>query len=104
MGIATFLDGCQLVAIRTVLVLEAPGERDAGHKRLYRGNRDRAAPAEMFRRRRRCNKKVLGNQAFKEGIHILLEAVQSAFTWGREDSILILTTKNEFSNKFNMMR
>src|SRR3954447_5672593 len=35
------------------------GERDAGHKRLYRGNRDRAAPVEMFRRRRSCNKKVL---------------------------------------------
>src|SRR4051812_26882255 len=104
MGIATFLDGCQLVAIRTVLVLEAPGERDAGHKRLYRGNRDRVGPVEVFRRRCRCNKKVLGNQAFKEGIHILLEAVQLAFTWGRGDLIVIVTAEDEFYNKFNAMR
>jgi hypothetical protein len=104
MGIATFLDGCQLVAIRTVLVLEAPGERDAGHKRLYRGNRDRAAPVEMFRRRRRCNRKVLEDRLFRAGIHILLEAVQSAFTWVRKDPILPATAEDEFSSKFNAMR
>jgi hypothetical protein len=83
---------------------QTSGERDAGHKRLYRGNRDRVAPVEMFRRRRRCNKKVLGNQAFKEGIHILLEAVQLAFTWDRGDPIMPATVKDEFASKFNNMR
>jgi hypothetical protein len=83
---------------------EATGERDGSHKRLSRGNHARIAPVEMFRRRRRCNKKVLGNQAFKEGIHILLEAVQLAFTWDREDLIMVMTVKDEFSSKFNSMR
>jgi hypothetical protein len=64
----------------------------------------REDPVEMFRRRRRCNKKVLGNQAFKEGIHILLEAVQLAFTWDRGDPILMPTARDEFSSKFNTMR
>jgi hypothetical protein len=83
---------------------EATGERDESHKRLSRGNRARIAPVEMFRRRRGCNKKVLGNQAFKEGIHILLEAVQLAFTWDRGVPILVLTIKDEFASKFNGMR
>ncbi|MFL6838598.1 MAG: hypothetical protein ACJ8FZ_15055 [Bradyrhizobium sp.] len=63
---------------------QTSGERDEGHKRLYRGNPDRVAPVEIFRRRRSCNKKVLQNQPFKEGIHIVLEAVHldypSAYT------------------------
>jgi hypothetical protein len=59
---------------------------------------------EMFRRRRRCNKKVLANQAFKEGIHILLEAVHLTFTWGRGAPILRVTAKDELSSKFNAMR
>jgi hypothetical protein len=83
---------------------EATGERDGSHKRLSRGNRARIAPVEMFRRRRRCNKKVLANQAFKEGIHILLEAVHLTFTWGREVPILRVTAKDELSSKFNAMR
>jgi hypothetical protein len=83
---------------------EAPGERDGSHKRLSRGNHARIAPVEMFRRRRGCNKKVLGNQAFKEGIHILLEAVQLAFTWDRGDPIMVTTVKDEFASKFNSMR
>jgi hypothetical protein len=40
----------------------------------------REAPVEMFRRRRRRNKNVLGNQPFGGGIHILLQAVQLPFT------------------------
>jgi hypothetical protein len=83
---------------------EATGERDGSHKRLSRGNRARIAPVEMFRRRRRCNKKVLANQAFKEGIHILLEAVQLAFTWDRGDPIMVITVRDEFASKFNNMR
>jgi hypothetical protein len=83
---------------------EATGERDGSHKRLSRGNHARIAPVEMFRRRRGCNKKVLGNQAFKEGIHILLEAVQFAFTWDRGDPIMVATVKDEFASKFNEMR
>jgi hypothetical protein len=58
----------------------------------------------MFRRRCRCNRKVLGNRLFKEGIHILLEAVQLAFTWDRGDLIMVMTAKDEFSSKFNNMR
>jgi hypothetical protein len=83
---------------------QATGERDGSHKRLSRGNRARIAPVEMFRRRRGCNKKVLGNQAFKEGIHILLEAVQLAFTWDRGAPIMVTTAKDEFASKFNSMR
>lgn len=60
----------------------------------------RAAPVKMFRRRRRCNKKVLGHRVFKEGIHILLEAVHfsSATTYNVRDDT------DEFSSKFNTMR
>ncbi|SPP94791.1 protein of unknown function [Bradyrhizobium vignae] len=54
----------------------------------------RAAPVEMFRRRRRCNRKVLGNRLFKDGIHILLEPVHLAFTWPRQAIILGTTARH----------
>jgi hypothetical protein len=58
----------------------------------------------MFHRRRRCNRKVLGNRPFKEGIHILLEVVHMAFTWVRQAPIMTLTTQDQFPSKFNAMR
>ncbi|UUO54148.1 hypothetical protein DCM79_14900 [Bradyrhizobium sp. WBOS07] len=59
---------------------------------------------EMFRRRRCCNNKLLGNRAFKEGIHILLEPVQRAFTWSGKAPIMRVTARDEFPSQFNAMR
>jgi len=56
----------------------------------------REAPVEMFRRRRRRNKNVLGNQPFGGGIHILLQAVQLPFTWGSQAPILGRTASQHF--------
>ena len=93
MGIATFLKGCRLVAARTVSVLESVG----GVMRVINGIigaiETREAPVEMFRCRRRRNKNVLGNQPFRGGIHILLEAVQGAFTWECQVPILERTAR-----------
>ena len=59
---------------------------------------------EMFRRSCRCNNKLLGNRAFKEGIHILLEPVQRAFTWSGKVPIMWVTAREEFPSRFNAMR
>jgi hypothetical protein len=48
----------------------------------------------LFRRRCPRNKNVLLNQPFRGRIHILLQAVQSAFTWPRQARILAATARD----------
>jgi hypothetical protein len=80
------------------------GERRASVMRVIKGFIGAIETVRMFRRRCRCNRKVLGNRLFKEGIHILLEAVHLAFTWPSQVPILTVTANDKFTSKFNVMR
>ena len=73
------------------------GERRASVMRVIKGFigaiETVKPPVEMFRRRRPRNNNVLRNQPFRGGIHILLEAVQGAFTWECQVPILERTAR-----------
>jgi hypothetical protein len=68
-GIATFPDGCRLVAVRTISVPSNVGAgRVAGHKRHYRGNPALSRRVGIFRRSSTTGKKMLEDRPLERMI------------------------------------